>query len=475
MGHTHCSIDQYFSRISKAIYSKHTRFIASPLGLLHLIKCCHNRSWGQEVVIREIHVYYDIVSALQPYINHSIRYYSIPHYFILKPIHPRIAIMQYKMFSFNRIPLPQEPESCGIASRNEILDRLILNVDVSTEFALVNGTETVKEAFGFDMNSSKQQSHSNFFLKEREEELDGPEDIGFLFGNSEQSKRLHEVNSVLPSLKSMSIECIAQQDRRMLDESLGKTPKAKYDVPYEAQIRKDLKQTSNKDRGYIVWLSSKKAISDKTKDVSWKSLLHPKPFDLQEIILKLDSIAQDVDAEEKELTNFEADERNDHRRQTSSTTVALTQRSKRIYKAAQQIAIASKWVLKQIDLGVYMNSNDEDFHPEQHNNFRSQALNKSEVAWYRARDSTEKVLRLTNEYFVQSPEWEPLPCIELTTEEQTLIEKNQNLYRERIELAEKIGTDALVKIAENFKDEDQIIAFGQNDSNEKIQEIAKVL
>jgi hypothetical protein len=42
-------------------------------------------------------------------------------------------------------------------------------------------------------------------------------------------------------------------------------------------------------------------------------------------------------------------------------------------------------------------------------------------------------------------------------------------------LAEKIGTDALVKIAENFKDEDQIIAFGQNDSNEKIQEIMKVL
>ena len=46
VGHTHASIDQYFSVIAKAI--RRTHFIGTPVALLELIRRCHNASWHQK-------------------------------------------------------------------------------------------------------------------------------------------------------------------------------------------------------------------------------------------------------------------------------------------------------------------------------------------------------------------------------------------------------------------------------------------
>jgi len=43
VGHTHASIDQYFSVISRSI--KKATFIGTPLALLELIRRCHDSSW----------------------------------------------------------------------------------------------------------------------------------------------------------------------------------------------------------------------------------------------------------------------------------------------------------------------------------------------------------------------------------------------------------------------------------------------
>jgi hypothetical protein len=63
VGHTHASIDQYFSVISKA--KKKTVFIGTPMAFLELIRRCHDASWQQ----RAIKVYYDMKSFFAPYIN----------------------------------------------------------------------------------------------------------------------------------------------------------------------------------------------------------------------------------------------------------------------------------------------------------------------------------------------------------------------------------------------------------------------
>ena len=73
VGHTHSSIDQYFSVLSTAIHS--TDFIASPLSLANLLSLAHKaKSIGcRPSVCRQISVYYDVATALKPFINPKIK------------------------------------------------------------------------------------------------------------------------------------------------------------------------------------------------------------------------------------------------------------------------------------------------------------------------------------------------------------------------------------------------------------------
>jgi len=82
VGHTHCSIDQYFSSLSGKIHRK--EFIGSPLSLLELIKLdIGTKKRRVAIIARRIVVYYQISEALTPYINKAIKYISIPHCFKL--------------------------------------------------------------------------------------------------------------------------------------------------------------------------------------------------------------------------------------------------------------------------------------------------------------------------------------------------------------------------------------------------------
>jgi Na+/H+-dicarboxylate symporter len=73
VGHTHSSIDQYFSVLSGAI--KLTQFIGSPLTLFALLSKAHKieSKSRRPTVIRQIIVYFDVKTALEPYMNKSIK------------------------------------------------------------------------------------------------------------------------------------------------------------------------------------------------------------------------------------------------------------------------------------------------------------------------------------------------------------------------------------------------------------------
>eukprot|EP01034_Spumella_vulgaris_P021246 gene21246-27263_t len=84
VGHTHASIDQYFSVIAKAI--RKVEFIGTPIALLELIRRCHESSWGQSAVIREIKVYYDLKTMFEPYRNKRLTDYGDHHILRFTPL-----------------------------------------------------------------------------------------------------------------------------------------------------------------------------------------------------------------------------------------------------------------------------------------------------------------------------------------------------------------------------------------------------
>ena len=126
VGHTHTSIDQYFSVIARVIWM--CDFLGSPISLESLLANWNfdvsmsggkgARVLGDEherklkskpLLIRKISVIYDMKSALLPLINTKLKYYPIPHQFRFE-MYQGVCTMQYKMFSSQRDLLPLRPE-----------------------------------------------------------------------------------------------------------------------------------------------------------------------------------------------------------------------------------------------------------------------------------------------------------------------------------------------------------------------------
>ena len=124
VGHTHASIDQYFSILSKLIWR--SRFIGSPLALESLIRkqnSVHNlsgNSWENKdhmerklkslpLIVKKISVVFELKNVMKPLINNRIKYYPIPHRFRFEKYHS-VCAMQYTLFSTHKMLLPLRPE-----------------------------------------------------------------------------------------------------------------------------------------------------------------------------------------------------------------------------------------------------------------------------------------------------------------------------------------------------------------------------
>ena len=118
VGHTHASIDQYFSVISRQIYW--CNFLGSPLALEQLLsrESFDMFSWSRAktkvsvkakpLLVRKISVVYNMNQALAPLINNTIKYYPIPHRFVFE-MYYGVCAMQYSMFSTHKVLLPVRP------------------------------------------------------------------------------------------------------------------------------------------------------------------------------------------------------------------------------------------------------------------------------------------------------------------------------------------------------------------------------
>jgi hypothetical protein len=102
VGHTHTSIDQYFSILTRRI--REASWIGSPLTFLWLIQHAHNIGFRPSVV-REIAFIYDVTSALSPFINNDVKYYQKPHCFRFRRLGTSgVCFMQYRDFSDLVVP-----------------------------------------------------------------------------------------------------------------------------------------------------------------------------------------------------------------------------------------------------------------------------------------------------------------------------------------------------------------------------------
>ena len=158
VGHTHCSIDQYFSSCATEIWN--ALFIGSPLALEALLARYENernfsgKAWKRKgdsekerakpLIVRKISVVYDMVSAFKRLTNKKIKYFIIPHCFVFE-LFCGVCCMQYKMFSTHTTLLPPRPDRNIDISRTASLDIVL------EKFAFVGG----EESFMNDCGASK--------------------------------------------------------------------------------------------------------------------------------------------------------------------------------------------------------------------------------------------------------------------------------------------------------------------------------
>jgi hypothetical protein len=147
VGHTHASIDQYFSRLAKKIYG--ASFIGSPLALEALLAkqvldytLSGPTANVAPLLVRKITVVYDVKRAIASHINPKLKYYSIPQVFRFELFHS-VCVMQYAIFSTHKQMLPLRPEIVP----NPL--NTFASVDVALDFlSFVGGEKSFLEACG---------------------------------------------------------------------------------------------------------------------------------------------------------------------------------------------------------------------------------------------------------------------------------------------------------------------------------------
>jgi hypothetical protein len=230
VGHTHASIDQYFSVISKAI--KKAKFIGTPMALLELIRRCHDLTWRQRAVIKEIKVYYDMKTMFAPYINKKIKYYNLPHIYRVVPSFGHTAIFEYKVDSTAQHWNPRRPSET-ITDMESFMSNTESQSIFIPELAAVNGRSKFLEFLGLGDAANPMSAQD-------------------LLGKDKLLSKLQEVNNLLPELEQLSLRSLEQQAERMHDESDGADVKRMYQ--FRNDIQRRMLNANTKNEGYIIWL-----------------------------------------------------------------------------------------------------------------------------------------------------------------------------------------------------------------------------
>lgn len=440
VGHTHASIDQYFSVISNAIKSAY--FIGTPIALLELIRQTHNnnKAWQQEAVIRDITVYFDMKEALAPYINKKIKYYQIPHCFRFKIGFGRCAIMQYKMFSGNQQYLPAMP-TVNLNTGEEMRALSVDTVTLPNKLAVVDGRNEVISYFGLGGRSSSRGIINSAEVM----------NVDDLLGSNKLNS-VTDLNSMLPDLEALSYQSITQQQQRMDDEADGVEVKKRYQ--HRSDIQKEMIAMGNSKEGYIIWLN----LVARKEGILPIDQLTPRPFKPEAALLQAinegdNEVETPVGVDEPPRTA----PMNNREGGGSSSAPNTDAAHKKQFTNAKNIAASCRWILNQAEssrLILTRSRKFEKFH------FNTCQINDIELEWLTSNDTTAKVLRNCCSEYDAAASWEPLPTVSLSIEDLARIANEQEKHRQAIEQANIIASQLLVRVGHNAPEDQQILEYG---------------
>jgi hypothetical protein len=173
VGHTHASIDQYFSVMSKRINNEKTLFIGSPWSLWKLYETVSI----PPTVNRRISVVFDYVSYYKPFLHDKYKFFCLPYCYWFHRVIGK-CVMQYKMFAFYDSWLPTLPKAIDF---NILADIPFYNM------SFVGG----EEALLTEMGIPKEDDFSLMALIE----------------NNMIQQKLTDYKNLLPELKSLEARC----------------------------------------------------------------------------------------------------------------------------------------------------------------------------------------------------------------------------------------------------------------------------
>ena len=254
VGHTHSSIDQYFSVLSKAI--KSSEFIGSPISLQALCGQAH-KDRARPSVNRQLDVCYNIVDALKPYINKKIKFFQVPHCFSFRRRGNK-CIMFYKLFSSHEKWLPVEPDLLNkISNKKESRSVADKNDRVLEALRAESNRLTVLEVHPLSCFDGKKSFLNHIGISE------DAKSNSYLINNKHARNKVDAIDSVIPMIIEEEIVALHNLENRTDAEELEghvfehkELIKLQLSEPDRLLIQNAMKSVSSisQKKGYIMWI-----------------------------------------------------------------------------------------------------------------------------------------------------------------------------------------------------------------------------
>ena len=250
VGHTHASIDQYFSCLRKLI--RRASFIASPLALQHLFSLdnCASESAKSRLrsqyrpPLRQVQIPFvrDYTTALAPYKSKLIKHFGIPYQWQFF-MHLGKCICQYMQFSTSPEWLPPIadyivppstssvlPNSAEDSQLESLLDRRIYNIEDNYSLASVDGRRAFQHHLGLPENISAI-------------------DLSINMGNILDIAG--SLQKALPILKKLEERGLNELELRHYDEAEGYDHRERYLLDSDSEDEEEEDATKNQDATHL--------------------------------------------------------------------------------------------------------------------------------------------------------------------------------------------------------------------------------
>lgn len=239
IGHTHASIDQYFSCLRRLI--RNAEFIASPLALRHLFSIqpiqtnSKKKKYRPPILQVQIHFVHDYVTFFEPYQNKDIVGYGVPYQFRIFKVLGR-AVCQYKQFSDPTIDwLPKQPKLHPQQTLQQFHQENVSYIEDHLSLESDMGRLSFMGHLGIRDESSKP------CVEEFVQNKNGIRD------------KAQALQKALPLLtKSISVKASQEQEMRRCDEERGINHIKRYEVDNDIMgAQTTLQMNNNKESGLL--------------------------------------------------------------------------------------------------------------------------------------------------------------------------------------------------------------------------------